>query len=73
LYKKDKKVLDRGKWWKRLLPWNFFSFLIRGPSEALISKYSSTKKQGDPIIRMIKAEEEALNVMGEEAGKQAYE
>ena len=47
--------------------------MIRGPSEGLIERYSSSKKRGDPIIRMVKAEEEALNTMAEEAGKPAYE
>jgi hypothetical protein len=46
---------------------------VHGPSDALVEKYSSSKKGGDPIIRMVKAEEEALNTMAEEAGKPAYE
>jgi len=40
----------------------------------LIKRFTTQEhKQGDPLIRMVKAEEEALNIMAEEAGKQAYE
>jgi hypothetical protein len=72
LYRKDETV-SGGSRFKKLLPRNMFNFLVNGPSERLIEKFSANKKQGDPIIRMVKAEEEARNVMAEEAGKQAYE
>lgn len=73
LYKKDESVINEKPLRKKLLPWNFFGFLIHGPSESLIQKFSGDKKSGDPMVRMVKAEEEALNIMGEEAGKQAFE
>lgn len=58
--------------WKKLLPWNLFSFLIHGPSQKLIEKFSSNGKQGDPLVRMVKAEEEAYNIMAEEAAKPGF-
>ncbi len=73
LYRKDEAVTKSKPLRKRLLPWNLFTFLIRWPSQALIEKYSTSAQKGDPIIRMVKAEEDALNIMAEEAGKQAYE
>ena len=73
LYKKDEAVLKGTPLRKKILPRNFFGFLIHGPSEALIQKFSWDKKSWDPMVRMVKAEEEALNIMGEEAGKQAFE
>jgi len=72
LYKKDESVLKSWPLWKKLLPWNLFSFLISGPSEKLINRFAGDEKRGDPMIRMVKAEEEALNIMAEEAGKKAY-
>jgi hypothetical protein len=73
LYKKDESVIKGTKWRKKILPWYFLSFLVHGPSEKMIEKFTSTKKWWDPLVRMVKAEEDALNIMGEEAGKQAYE
>lgn len=59
--------------WKKFLPRNFFDFMFHGPSDKLISSFSHNQQKGDPMIRMVKAEEEALNIMAEEAGKPAYE
>lgn len=73
LYRKDASVKEGIPLWKKLLPWNLFSFIISGPSEKLIQRFSNDKQRGDPMIRMVKAEEEALNIMAEEAGKPAYE
>jgi uncharacterized membrane protein len=73
LYKKDETVLNKTPFWmKILMPRKLISFLWDGPSESLIQKFSDDKSRGDPMIRMVKAEEEALNAMGEEAGNQAY-
>lgn len=73
LYKKDEAVLNKTPFWmKIIMPWKLLSFLRSGPSESLIQKFSDDKSRGDPMIRMVKAEEEALNAMGEEAGNQAY-
>ncbi len=72
LYKKDQSVLNKKSFLSYLLPRNRFGFLLHGPSESLVQRFSSSKKGGDPIIRMVKAEEEALNTMAEEAGKPAY-
>lgn len=73
LYKKDEAVINKTPFWmKIIMPWKFISFLWSGPSESLVQKFSDDKSRGDPMIRMVKAEEEALNAMGEEAGNQAY-
>lgn len=73
LYKKDESITNRKPLWKRLLPWNWLGFFIHGPSAKLIERFSSNQQKGDPLVRMVKAEEDALNIMAEEAGKQAYE
>jgi hypothetical protein len=72
LFKKDEAVLNPMPLRKRLMPWNLFSFLINGPSERLIEKFTSQDKKGDPIVRMVKAEEEAYNIMAEEAAKPSF-
>ena len=71
LYRKDSSITEKQPLWKKLLPWNWFGFLVNGPSDALVEKYWDTKR-GDPMIRMVKPEEEALNIMAEEAGQKAY-
>lgn len=73
LFKKDESVLDPMPLWKKLLPRNLFSFMINWPSQKLIERFSSSKQQGDPMVRMVKAEEEAYNTMAEEAAKPAFE
>lgn len=73
LYRKDEAITKSKPLWKRLMPRNLFSFLIFWPSQALIQRFTTKEKQWDPLIRMVKAEEEALNIMAEEAWKQAYE
>lgn len=72
LYKKDEAIMHKNRL-SRLMPWTWLWFLIHGPSDKLIERFSSTKKWGDPLVRMVKAEEEALNTMAEEAWKPAYE
>lgn len=73
LYKKDESVLLWDPMWKKILfPWKFLDFLIHWPSEWLIRKFSDKNEHWDPIIRMVKAEEEAVNTMWEESGKPAF-
>jgi len=73
LYKKDQAVIDKLKWWKKILmPWKFLDFLIHWPDEKLIKRFHPGANQWDPFIRMTKAQEEALNIMAEEAGKHAF-
>ncbi|MEF2175006.1 MAG: TraM recognition domain-containing protein [Candidatus Absconditabacteria bacterium] len=70
LYKNDESFVKRQSFWRKLLfPWKFFEFLAYGPSQEMITG-SSTAKDG--YVRMVKAEEEALNTMGDEAGKPAF-
>lgn len=74
LYKKDKATLNKTALWKKIfMPWKIFEFFINWPSNALIEKFSHPwANWWDPFIRMVKAEEEALNSMWEEAGKPAF-
>jgi len=73
LFKKDETITNPVPLRKKLLPRNFFSFMINGPSQKLVEKFTSGGKQGDPLVRMVKAEEEAYNTMAEEAGKPAFD
>lgn len=79
LYKKDESVTINEPLWKKIIfPWKLIDFLIYWPSNALVKKYSDphnpygSNTQWDPLIRMIKAEEDALNTMWDEAGKPAF-
>lgn len=72
LFKKDEAVINPLPLWKKLLPRNLLSFFINGPSQKLIESFNPSKQQGDPMVRMVKAEEEAYNMMAEEAAKPAF-
>ncbi len=73
LYKKDEAIIKWNKWRKYLLmPWKIIDFLIHWPDQKLIKRFAPWANQGDPFIRMPKAEEEALNIMAEEAWKHAF-
>lgn len=70
LYKNDESFIKKQSFWRKLLfPWKFFEFLAYWPSQELITWSSKAK---DWYVRMVKAEEEALNTMWEEAGKPAF-
>ncbi len=70
LYKQDDSAVESVARWKYLLmPWKFIGFLVKWPSESLLSKWGD-KWWG--YVRMVKAEEDALNVIGEEATYQAF-
>jgi len=73
LYKRNKHALNKNKRRKYILmPWKVLEFFISWPSKELISK-NADGTQWDKLIRMVKAEEEALNTMGEEAGSLAFD
>lgn len=72
LYKKDESVTERKSWFWKLMPWHLFRFLTQWPSEKLVNKFATASANWDPIVRMVKAEEEALNNMWEEAWKKAF-
>ncbi len=72
LYRKDDSVTKWTRFFQYLLPWNLLKFLTRWPSEELVQRFTGDKTRWDPMIRMVKAEEEALNNMAEEAGKKAF-
>ncbi len=79
LYKKDESVKVTEPLWKKILfPWKLVDFLIHWPSKWLIKKFEDPNNPygendwWDPLIRMVKAEEDALNTMWEEAGKPAF-
>lgn len=74
LYKKDEAITNKKPLWKKILmPWSIFDFILHWPSQWLIKRFAPWAQQWDPFIRMVKAEEEALNTMWEEAGKHAFQ
>lgn len=71
LYKKQNEKIEWTPFWKYLIfPWKIIDFLISGPSKDLIE--SSGKEQEVTMVRMIKAQEDSINAMGEEAWKHAF-
>lgn len=70
LYKKQKSKIDPTAWWKYIIfPWKIFQFFLNGPSKELLKN-----KDDEPsgMVRMIKAEEDAYQSMGEEASNHAF-
>ncbi|MFZ2150830.1 MAG: hypothetical protein WAZ12_04095 [Candidatus Absconditicoccaceae bacterium] len=49
------------------MPWKIFSFLILGPSQKLLSG-GQDEAEKVTMVRMVKAKEDAMNAIGEEAG-----
>ena len=71
LYRKDKTILNKTPRRKYIVfPRKIIGFFISGPSDAL---KKSQENRGDPMIRMVKAQEESLNTMGEEAANYAFQ
>lgn len=78
---KAKKLLDRlyknldisPMAWRQylLMPWKLLSFLVKGPTEYMISW--KKKEESVTMVRMLKAKEDALNAMWEEAGLPFFE
>jgi len=78
---KAKKLVDRlyknlditptARWKYIFMPWKLVSFLFNGPSEYLIT--GKQKEENVTMVRMLKAKEDALNAMGEEAGLPFFE
>ena len=48
------------------------NFMVNGASDKMIKKMKPWASSGDAYTRMTKAEEEAINLMAEEAGKPAF-
>lgn len=72
LFKKDKSKIRRTPFWQYLLmPWKIFKFLLNGPSKDMIS-HNDDWSRWDPMIRMVKAQEDSLNAMWEEAAYAAF-
>ena len=60
------------KWrhWKNLInPFKWISFLIHGPNEKLIS---NKQEENVGMVRMVRAKEDSMNTIGEEAGNPSY-
>lgn len=71
LFKKQRSKIDPTPWWKYLIfPWKIFSFFLKGPSKELLQW---ADKEPTGVIRMIKAEEDAYQSMGEEASNHAFD
>lgn len=78
LYRRDTFYMKKGKRsWKWFFPpywiWAFVSFLTRSGKSEKKMDGETIQAGGKELVRMTKAEEEALNIMGEEAGKHAFE
>lgn len=76
LYRREKFYM---KWWDNnwflkilLFPWTIIQFIIKGGSKRKWPDWQVLESAGKDMVRMTKAEEEALNIMGEEAGKHAF-
>jgi hypothetical protein len=52
------------------MPWKIFSFFIHGPSKELLA---NEEKDANGPVRMIKAEEDAYQSMGEEAANHSFD
>ncbi|MBP6911189.1 hypothetical protein KBC03_06455 [Patescibacteria group bacterium] len=77
LYRRDTFYVKGGHThrWKWLIPpyrvWAFFVFMIKGVKKK--GNEDTIQSGGKDMVRMTKAEEDALNIMGEEAGKHAFD
>lgn len=75
LYRREKFYVQ---WWEHrikkilLFPWSVVQFLISGSTKRKWPDWQVLEEWGKDMVRMTKAEEEALNIMGEEAGKHAF-
>ncbi len=75
LYRREKFYVEGGtNWFKKivLFPWTIISFLVSGGKKRKGPDWQVLEDGGKDMVRMTKAEEEALNSMGEEAGKHAF-
>ena len=57
--------ISNARWTYLIMPWKLIGFLISGPSQKMLAN----KKEEDNVtmVRMVKAKEDYLNAMGEEA------
>lgn len=67
--KQDSKIKNTPRWQYILMPRKIFTFFIYGPSKELLKG----KDEPAGMVRMIKAEEDAYQSMGEEAANHAFE
>lgn len=75
LYRREKFYVQGGTNWIKsilLFPWTIISFLVNGGKKRKWPDGQVLEEWGKDMVRMTKAEEEALNIMGEEAGKHAF-
>ncbi len=71
LFKKQKSKIEGTPRWKYILmPWKVFSFFLSGPSKEALAK---EERESNGPVRMIKAEEDAYQSMGEEAANHAFD
>ncbi len=76
LYRREKFYVEWGKHRFKsivLFPRTILSFILNGGKKRKWPDGHSLEEGGKDMVRMTKAEEEALNIMGEEAGKHAFE
>lgn len=76
LYRREKFYVEWGKHWVKdilLFPLTLLGFILRGWKKRTGPDWQVLESGWKDMVRMTKAEEEALNIMGEEAGKHAFE
>jgi len=72
IYRKDKTWINQNAWREYILmPRKVLDFFIHGPSKELLYD-NDDWSQWDKMVRMVKAEEDAVNAMWEEAALPAF-
>ncbi|HNG96860.1 MAG TPA: hypothetical protein PLW93_01155, partial [Candidatus Absconditabacterales bacterium] len=75
LYRNDKNYINPDSVFKKIvgLPFGIFDFILFGKKKDVPGNNDKYQEGGKDFVRMTKAKEDALNVMGEEAGRHAFE
>ncbi len=73
LFKKEKSIAEWTPRWKYIImPWKVLDFFISGPTQEMMTYFNPDGAHGDPMIRMVKAEEDSVQAMGEESANHAF-
>ena len=75
LYRNDKNYINPDSVFKKIvgLPFGIFDFILFGKKKDVPGNNDKYQEWWKDFVRMTKAKEDALNVMGEEAGRHAFE
>lgn len=74
LYRNDKNFIQPEGIFKKLLyiPFGIFDFVLFGKKKEMPGNNDKYQEWGKDFVRMTKAKEDAVNAMGEEAGRHAF-